>query len=273
MGKLSELFTQVRKARSRAGIGFVGGRNASAMKPRAAALLVELNSANVGNAEAAIKAGADGLIFAWDGQDDAGSLQKAVKAAQAASEHVISGLHITDGWNKLERKSFEDFKELGLNFVILPLDAPARLLAWQIKDLEPIVSVPMREGELYPTFIRNLSAFENLGAIHLNFGLSNEVSSMSIEDVLHYRAVREAVRTPALVNVKGTPDEDDAYTLLTLGIQAVVLAESKDTTTTSQQIQALRDLLEKVFQEDKDTPTLGWSFKAPKEPSLEEEEE
>jgi 2-methylisocitrate lyase-like PEP mutase family enzyme len=261
MGKLSDLFTQVRRARSGKGIGFVGGKNASAIKPRAAALLVELSSISLGNTEAAIKAGADGLIFAWNGQSSTEAIQKAVKAAQAASEDVLCGLRITDGWQGLTRKSFENFKELGLNFVILPLNAPARLLALRIKDLEPIVSVPMRESELYPTFIRNLSAFENLAALHLDFGLSNEVSSMSIEDVLHYRAVREAVRTPALVNVKGTPNEDDAYTLLTLGIQAVVLAESKDTTTTGQQIQALHDLLEKVYQDDKDLSSLGLSLK------------
>lgn len=261
MGKLSDLFTQVRKARSSQGIGFVGGKHASAIKPRAAALLVEINNTNAGNAEATIKAGADGLIFAWNGQNSTDALQKAVEAAQAAGENVISGLHLTGGWHTLTRQSFEDFKELGLNFVILPLDAPARLLALRIKDLEPIVSVPMREGELYPTFLRNLSAFENLAAIHLDFGLSNEVSGMSIEDALHYRAVREAVRTPALVTVKGTPNEDDAYTLLTLGIQAVVLAESKDTATTGQQIQALHELLEKVYQEDKDTSNLGL-FKA-----------
>jgi 2-methylisocitrate lyase-like PEP mutase family enzyme len=82
---------------------------------------------------------------------------------------------------------------------------------------------------------------------------------MSIEDVLHYRAVREAVHTPALVHVKGTPDEDDAYALLTLGIQAVVLAESKDRATTEQQIRALHDLLEEVHQEESDTLNLGLS--------------
>lgn len=263
MGKLSDLFTQVRKARSSKGIGFVGGRNAVAIKPRAAALLVELQTVNAGSAEAAVKAGADGLIFNWNGQSgDTEALQKAVAAAQAAGENVITGLHISSGWNKLARNDFENFKELGLNFIILSLSAPARLLALRIKDLEPVVSVPMREGDSYPVFIRNLSAFEGLASIHLDFGLSSEVSSMSIEDVLHYRAVREAVRVPALVSVKGTPNEDDAYALLTLGIQAVVLAEAKDTATTTQQVRALHDLLEKVYQDDKETTAMGLSFKA-----------
>jgi hypothetical protein len=263
MGKLSDLFAQVRKARSGKGMGFVGGKNVPTIKPRAAALLVDLNGINAGNAEAAVKAGADGLIFAWNGQNtnSTDALQKAVEAAQAADENVISGLHLSGGWNKLTRKNFEAFKELGLNFVILPLNAPARLLALHVKDLEPIVSVPMREGELYPTFIRNLSAFDSLAAIHLDFDLGSEVSSMSIEDILHYRAVREAVRAPALLHVKGTLNEDDAYTLLTLGIQAVAVTESKDTVTTGQQIQVLRELLEKVYHEEKDASSLGVSFK------------
>ena len=84
---------------------------------------------------------------------------------------------------------------------------------------------------------------------------------MSIEDVLHYRAVREAVHAPALVHVKGTPGEDDAYALLTLGIQAVVLAESKDAATTGQQIRSLHDLLEKVHQEDNEASTLGLNIR------------
>jgi hypothetical protein len=262
MGKLSELFAQVHKARSGKGIGFVG-KSAPAVKPRAAALLLECSGMDAGNAEAAIKAGADGLIFAWTGQGKGTTeaLKRAVEAAQAASDGVICGLRLTGSWEKLARKDFEDFKDLGVNFVVLPLDAPARLLALRVKDLESVVSVPMREGELYPIFIRNLSAFEQVAVIDLDFGLSSEVGSLSIEDVLRYRAVREGVRAPALIHVKGTPDEDDAYALLTLGVQGMVLAESKDPASTNQQIQALRELLEKVHQDEQEESTLGLNIR------------
>lgn len=260
MGKLSSLFGQVRKARSGKGIGFVG-KGLPAAKPRAAALLVELNGTDAGSTEAAVKAGADGLIFAWQNGGNTEELGKALTAAQAANADTVCGLHILGGWEKLERPDFEQLKDLGVSFIVLPLNAPARLLALRVKDLEPVVSVPMREGELYPIFIRNLSAFENVAAIHLDFGLSSEVGSMSIEDVLHYRAVREAVHVPALVHVKGTPSEDDAYALLTLGIQAVVLAESKNAATTEQQIHSLHDLLEKVYQEDHEKSTLGLNLR------------
>jgi len=222
MGKLSDLFTQVRRARSGRGIGFVG-KSTPAMKPRAAALLVECNKIDGGNAEAAIKAGADGLIFAWSGQQkgSAEALRSAIEAAKAAGDGVLCGLDIAGNWDKLTRKDFEDFKELGVGFILLPLDAPARLLAMHVKDLEAVVSVPMRQGELYPVFIRNLSAFEHVAAIHLDFGLNSEVGAMSIEDALHYRAVREAVHAPALIH----------------------------------------DLLESVHHDEKDSSTLGLNIK------------
>ncbi|HEY1354064.1 MAG TPA: hypothetical protein VGF67_31015 [Ktedonobacteraceae bacterium] len=261
MGKLSELFAQVHTARSGKGIGFVG-KNLPARKPRAAALLVAC-SIDAGSAEAAIKTGADGLIFIWNEESKKAhdALRKAIEAAQAASDGVICGLQIVEGWATLTRKDIEGLKDLGVSFLILPLHAPARLLALRVKDLEPVVSVPMREGDLYPIFIRNLSAFEHVAAIDLDFGLSGEVGKLSIEDVLRYRAVREAVRVSALVQIKGTLNEDDIHTLLALGIQAVILTESRDVATTSQQIQAVRELLEKAHQDEQDKPTLGLNLK------------
>ncbi len=182
MGKLQDLFTQVRRAQSSGGIGFVG-KNKSITRPRAAALVVALNDFDAGTAEAAVKAGADGLLFSWDGKGDTSTLetmQNTVEAAQAGNENLICGLQITGGWDKLERENVEHLKELGLNYVVIPLQAPARLLALKIKDLELAVSVPMREGDMYPIFIRNLTAFDNIAAVLLNFRLSEEVSAMSI---------------------------------------------------------------------------------------------
>lgn len=254
MGKLQDLFTQVRRAQSSGGIGFVG-KSKSLTKPRVAALLVSLNDFDAGTAESAVKAGADGLLFAWDGKDASSldTLQKAIEAARSGNENVICGLQITSGWDKLERENVEHLKEQGVNFVVLPLQAPARLLALKIKDLELVVSVPMREGDMYPIFIRNLTAFDTIAAVLLDFGLAGKISTMSIEDVLHYRAVREAVRYPALLNVREDISEDDAFTLTTLGVQAVILTTSTTGDKMSQQIQSLREVLEKVHQDEKET--------------------
>lgn len=262
MSKLLDMFTQARRGQSSAGMGFLG-KNRAETRPRAAALVVELATNDAGSAEAALKAGADGLLFAWDGGEtgDTGwleTLKNSIDAAKTNNDKAVYGLHITGGWDNLTRESLEQLKEQGVNFVVLPLQAPARVLAFQAKDIDLVVTVPMREGDMYPIFIRNLTAFENITAVQLDFGLGNDTGNMTIEDVLQYRAVREAVRFPALVNVKANMSEADAYTLTTLGVQSVILTASDADEQTRQDIKALRELLEKVHQEDKDkvAPTV-----------------
>ena len=259
MSKLLDMFSQVRRAQSSSGIGFVG-KNKAATKPRAAALVVEFSDIDVASAEAAIKAGADGLLFPWDGKaaSEIETLKQAIEAAKTSDRNVACGLHITGGWDTLERDRLEQLKDAGIHYVVLPLQAPARLLALKIKDLDLVVSVPMREGDMYPTFIRNLTAFDTITAVRLDFWLAATVGTMSIEDALHYRAVREAVRFPALLNVPGDVDESDALTLVTLGVQAVILMVSDMGAKTQKQVKALRELLEKIYQVEKDTssPTI-----------------
>ncbi len=254
MAKLQDMFTQARRAKNSSGMGFLGKGKAEA-RAHAAALVVKFNQVTVGSAEAALKAGADGLLFTWDGKDSTllETLKQEITSAKASNEQVISGLQITGGWEKLDHDSLTNFKDLGLQYIILPFDAPARLLALENKDVEKVVTIPMRSGDMYPLFIRNLTAFDGIAAVLLDFGLTGSVGSMTIEDILNYRAVREAVRFPALLNVGSSQNEDDAYTFLALGVQAVVLTANEIEETTRQQIKALRDGLEKAYHEEKDT--------------------
>ena len=258
MSKLIDMFTQARRAQSSSGMGFLG-KNRPEVKPRAAAIVVELATNDAGSAEAAVKAGADGLLFAWAGQDTnwLETLKSTIETAKASNDKVVSGLHITGDWDKLERESLEHLKDQGVNYIVLPMQAPAHLLALDIKDLDFVVTVPMREGDLYPIVVRNLTAFDTITAVQLDFGLANDIGTLSIEDILQYRAVREAVRFPALIDVQDNLSEAGAYTLTTLGVQAVILPASDSDDKTKKQIQALRELLEKVHQDDKDkTPPV-----------------
>ena len=157
----------------------------------------------------------------------------------------------------MTHETVEHLKDQGINYVIFPLQAPARLLSLHDKELDLVVTVPMREGDMYPIFIRNLTTFDTITAVQLDFGLSNDIGKMTIEDILQYRSVREAVRFPALLNIKEDLSEADAFTLTTLGVQAVVLEASKTDEKTKQNIKKIRELLEKVHQEDKDkAPSL-----------------
>jgi hypothetical protein len=253
MAKLQDMFVQARRAQSSGGIGFLG-KSKSEAKPRAAALVLELTSMKAGSAEAAAKAGADGLLFSWDGRDSAQleTLKNELTSAKASNENIVSGLRLTDSWHNIDRETLAQIQEAGVQYVVLPLDAPARLLSLSRKDLEIVVTVPMRSGDMYPLFIRNLTAFDSIAAALLDFGLSGDVSGMSIEEVLQYRAVREAVRFPAFLAVQGHLDKADVYTLLTLGVQAFILTASSVNAATQETIKSLRTTLEEIHEESKE---------------------
>ncbi len=260
MAKLQDMFTQARRAQSSGGIGFLG-KNKSEAKARSSALVVEFTQIIAGSAETALKAGADGLLFTWDGRDTTAfeTLKQEIDAAKASNENAVVGLNITSNLDTLDQDSLNQIKEQDVQYIILPFNAPARLLAFEGKELEKVVIVPKRDGEIYPLYIHNLTAFDGISAVLLDFGLSDKIGSMSIEEVLDYRAIREAVRFPAFMHVKGDLTEADAFTISTLGIQALVLTAQDAEEETRQQIKDLRTLLEKVHEEekDKDSSPLG----------------
>lgn len=247
------MFTQARRAQSGGTMGFLG-KNRNEVKPRAAALVIQFSTIDAASAESAIKAGADGLLFDWDASDTSTltTIKQSIEAAKSGNENAVFGLNITGGWDTLQHDSVEQLKEQDINYIILPLTAPARLLALHVKDLQLVVTVPMREGDMYPLFIRNLTAFDTIAAVQLDFGLSTGVSNLSIEEIIQYRAVRESVRFPALLDIDNDIAEADAFTLTTLGIQAMILTASTSSDETAEHIKTVRELLEKVHQEEKD---------------------
>src|SRR5450755_122455 len=166
MSKLLDMFTQARRAQSGSGMGFIG-KSRSDLKPRAAALVIEFAEATAGSAEAALKAGADGLLFNWDGKntDELETFKDVIEAAKANNDKAVSGLHITGNWQSVTHETIEHLKDKGINYVIFPLQAPARLLSLHDKDLDLVVTVPMREGDMYPIFIRNLTTFDTITAV------------------------------------------------------------------------------------------------------------
>lgn len=264
MAKLQDMFSQARRAQSNGGMGFLG-KNRNETKPRSAAIVVEFDKVTAGNAEAALKAGADGILFNWESGDTAQleTLKTEAEAAKAHNENALTGLKITGSAEKLTAETLKNLKEQGIQYIILPFTAPARLLAQETKDLEKVIVVPMREDENYPLYIRNLTAFDNIAAVLLDFGLGDKVGTMTIEEILDYRAVREAVRFPAFINVSSTLGESDAYTINTLGIQAVILSARDTDEKTVEQIKDLRTLLAKVHEDEsaKDAPSLPGSIK------------
>ncbi|MBO0777439.1 MAG: hypothetical protein J2P37_01315, partial [Ktedonobacteraceae bacterium] len=146
MAKLQDLFTQARRTHSGGGMGFLG-KSQSESKAHAAALVTAFTQVSSGGAEAMLKAGADGLLYTWDGEEETLEvLKEETESARSINERTITGLYVTGGWDELNRSGFDKIKEAGFHYIALPFDAPARLLAQEDKELERVVTVPMREG-------------------------------------------------------------------------------------------------------------------------------
>src|SRR5579859_5964771 len=130
MTKLQELFTQARRGQSGGGMGFLG-KNKTEVKARSAALVVDFPHVTTGSVEAALKAGADGILFNWDGKDEAAleTFKQEIESGKASNEQLVSGLRLTGNLAQIDRETFTTIKEQGFQYILLPFNAPARLLA------------------------------------------------------------------------------------------------------------------------------------------------
>ena len=258
MAKLQDLFMQARRTQGSGGMGFLG-RNRAESKAHAAALVVSFPQVTAGSAEAALKAGADGLLFTWDGRNKSAldALTKEINAAKGSNESLVTGLIVTGGWSTFTRESLANLKEKNIQYIILPFNAPARILAMDEKDVEKVVTIPVRDDPMYPLFIRNLSSFDTVASVLLDFELDEAFGTLTIEESIRYSAVRQALRYPAFIRINTDFNEAEAYTLQTIGMQAVILEADSDIETMRTQVQAIRSILEKVHKEDhEDTPSI-----------------
>ena len=258
MAKLQDLFTQARRTQGGGGMGFLG-RNRTESKAHAAALVVSFPQVTAGSAEAALKAGADGLLFTWDGRTKStlDTLAKEIDTAKGSNENLVTGLIVTGGWSTFTRESLANLKEKNIQYIILPFNAPARILAMDEKDVEKVVTIPVRDDPMYPLLIRNLSSFDAVASVLLDFELDEAFGTLTIEESIRYSAVRQALRYPAFIRINADFNEAEAYTLQAIGIQAVILDADNDIETMRTQVQAIRSILEKVHKDDhEDTPSI-----------------
>src|SRR5215469_14226707 len=114
MTKLQELFTQARRGQSGGGMGFLG-KSKVEVKARSAAIVADFPHVTAGNAEAALKAGADGILFNWDGKDEAvlETFHKEIESGKVSNENLVSGLRLTGNLTQLDQETFTKIKEQG----------------------------------------------------------------------------------------------------------------------------------------------------------------
>ena len=268
MGKLIETLQRVRKPGG-GSIGFLGRGAQPPSKPKAAAILVALGQPDAGQVEAVKKVGADGVIFS--AQNGRGSKAVTVEpyfeaAAVLRASNLPWGLDLGGVVSSLNADAFKTLREGSVDFISFPFSAPARLLQERPEGLDRIVTLESRlfdiEKESNLLTLRSVNLLSVQG-VRLEATFSAEfLRSLTIEDLLRYRMLRESLRFPALFSVEDTLGQEEVRTLMKLGTSAVVMQPTAGENISAfvERIAALREELERVpteEREDEDVPHVG----------------
>jgi thiamine monophosphate synthase len=244
MGKLVDKLRQVGQG-SGSGMGFLGPRT-PAQAPRPAAVLVSLGAGDVAAAEAAVKNGADGIIVTrWKPGTELSKLHAAVQSS------AVWGVEAGDA--RTGSDALKSAQEAGASFALIGQSAPARLLVESLDGFDYVVAVDPPSDDLGLVLLRAENLLPAQVAL-LQLRLSNaDLASMSVGAFARLRLICEGLRFPVLVTLAGAPEAAHIRTLVRIGADGIVLpGEGVTASALGQQVQALREQLEKTPVDEKD---------------------
>lgn len=240
MGKLIEKLGQVGQS-SGGGFGFLSNARGGARAPRPAAILVSVGAGDAALAEAALRAGADGVIVMdWTPSTDT----KAFKAAAEQNSAVWGVEYSVEG--QAEGGVLRSAQEAGAAFAVVTPQASAVTLLDDLERFDVVVAVDPPQDDLGIVLMRA----ENLlpaQAVLLRFQFTAaDVNHMTVTEFARLRFISESLRFPRLVTLNGA-EPQQVRTLVRLGSDAVVLTGSGLTAASlEEQVKAFRDELEKT---------------------------
>ena len=240
MGKLVDKLRQVGQA-SGSRLGFMGRSTTPVRKPRPAAVLVMLKAGDVAGAEAAAKAGVDGvLISGWAPNSDIGGVKSALEAGGTLWGVEFAGNAGADG-------ALKSAAEVGASFALVGPKTPAAVLWSEVEQLDLVVSIEPPRDDLSLLLLRAENLLPAQVAI---VPLPEDVSSLSkmaIGEFVRLRYLFETLRFPAMVIVKEAPDADTTKALVHLGVDGIIISGTgSKPETLAKQVQALGEILETI---------------------------
>jgi hypothetical protein len=241
MGKLVEKLEQVGQA-SGGGMGFLGRSHAQTRAARPAAVLVTLAASDKAAAEAAAKAGVDGVIVAgWKPGSAVSALTSALGATGAVWGVEVSG--DTAPSAGLLAAAHDD----GAAFVVIAPTAPARLLLEEVEKLDVVVMVDPPKDDLSLLIMRADNLLPAQVALLRSRFTNADLAGMQVEDFARLRLVFEGLRFPTLVSLKEAPAAEHVRLLVRLGSDGLVLsADGLAADRVGAAVTALREELEKT---------------------------
>lgn len=272
MGKLLDKLRQVSQVAG-AGFGFLGAR-AETRKPRPAATVVTLSTADIAAAEAVAKAGVDAVIVTdWRPGADLAQF----KAALAAGDNSpVWGIDLSAP-ETTSLAALEAAHSAGAAFVVMSQQTPASVLVavQQLADLETVVAIEPPRDELGLLLVRAENLLPASAAV-LRAELSPaDLTTMDIGGFVRLRLINESLRFPVLVTVTQAPDETQTRLLVRLGAHGIILPGTTTSgTALAEQVSTLREHLERspANEGDRADVAIG-GLMAAHTPSLEPERE
>ena len=238
MGKLLEKLRQVGQGSS-GSLGFMPRRDSGA-PARPAAVLVTLRAADTGAAEAAAKAGADGIIIAgWK----PGANVSAIKAI-AESSAAVWGVQYEGAGDDEPMKAARAAEAA---FILLGEDAAAGALFDEAGQTDRVISISAPQSEMDLLTLRVLNTLPAQAAlVTLPAGVS-DLSALPVPAFARLAIMGEALRFPLLAMVNDAPDMSASRALIRLGMDGVVLSGvGVEEDHLASQVRAVRADLEKI---------------------------
>jgi 2-methylisocitrate lyase-like PEP mutase family enzyme len=239
MGKLIDKLKQVGQGNG-GSFGFFGRGQAPSSPARPAAVLVTLTVTDTAAAEAAAKAGADGIIIAgWKPSADVKAIKSTLESA-----NVLWGVEYSGG---AEEEVATAAQQAGAGFLLLGPEAQAAPLYDQPEQFDRVVTLSAPNSEMDLLLYRMANALPAQAAlITLPVGM-RDLPKQSVSDFARLALLSSSVRFPLLAVVDETPNLRAARTLVRLGFDGIVLTGvGASADQIAQQIQSLRADLEKI---------------------------
>lgn len=272
MGKLLDKLRQVSQVTG-TGMGFLGART-PARKPRPAAVIVTLSTADIAAAEAVAKAGVD-VVIVTDWRPGADLTQ--FKAALSAGENSpVWGIELNTPAVASEA-ALEEAHNAGAAFVVMDQRTPASALVavQRLDGLETVITVEPPSDDLGLLLVRAENLLPAVGAL-LRAQLSPaDLNTLDVGGFTRLRLLNESLRFPVLAPVTQAPDEAQTRLLVRIGVHGIVVpGVNAAGAALAEQVRTLREQLERTPANDDDRPgvAIGGLMEA-HTPTLEPERE
>lgn len=272
MGKLLDKLRHVSQVNG-TGFGFLGART-EARKPRPAAVVVTLSTADIAAAEAITKAGVDAVIVTdWRPGADLAQFKAALGSGDSSP---VWGVELSAP-ETTSPAALEAAHNAGAAFVVMSQQTPASALvaAQPLDGLETVVAIEPPRDDLGLLLVRAENLLPADAAI-LRAQLSPaDLSTMDVGGFARLRLLNESLRFPVLFTVTQAPDEAQTRLLARVGVRGVILPGVKTAgAALAEQVRTLREYLERTPANDDDrTGVAIGGLMASHTPSLEPEHE